>query len=141
MTSQQKKARLRKKADKLIQEVGREIFGDKGCYICGGSYSCLHHYHTKGCSSALRYDWNNLIPICAGCHHRHHNANDPRPHDEIRKRKGQDWVDELEWKRNNKKIKPGIKYYEELIELLQGIMYNKVEKQKINDLLKPYRVK
>jgi len=137
MTSQQKRARLRKKADTVIQELGRELFTK--CYICGRPISCLHHYVTKGCSSALRYDWNNLIPICAGCHHRHHSANDPRIHNEIDRRKGQEWIDELEWKRNNTTVKPGIKYYEELIETLTNLTEKK--KKDIKDLLKPYRVK
>jgi len=121
-TSQQKKSRLRKKADKILQEVGRKLFEDKGCLVCRKKYSCLHHYHTKGCSNALRYDWDNLIPICAGCHHRHHNASDPRVHDEIRRIKGQEWVDDLEFRRCNLKFEDNIRNYEKIIETLQSLI-------------------
>ena len=111
-----------KKADRLLQEVGRKLYEKKGCYVCGGVYSCLHHYHTKGCSNALRYDWNNLIPICVGCHSRHHNANDPRIHDEIRRKKGQEWVDELEWKRCNLKFDKSIQNLEKIIRTLEALL-------------------
>jgi 5-methylcytosine-specific restriction endonuclease McrA len=121
LTSQQKKSRLRKKADKLLQEVGRKLYENRGCLVCGGKYSCLHHYTPKSVSNALRYDWNNLIPICAGCHFRHHSSNDPRIHDEIRKIKGQDWVDDLEWKRCNTKFEDSIRNYEKIIATLEAL--------------------
>lgn len=53
---------LQKKADKLLQEKGREKYSK--CEVCGGKMSCLHHFFPKSTASALRYDWDNLIPIC-----------------------------------------------------------------------------
>lgn len=122
ISSQQKKAKLRKKADKLLQTVGRKLYEEKGCLICGGKYSCLHHYVPKKRSNALRYDWLNLIPICASCHFSHHSSFDPRPHDEIRRIKSQDWVDDIEWKRNNQTFKDTIENYENIIKVLEALL-------------------
>ena len=60
------KERLQKKADKLYQELGRLTYTE--CLICGGTYSCLHHFILKSQSFALRYHIENGIPICNKCH-------------------------------------------------------------------------
>lgn len=90
----------RNKADKLLQEIGRNTFDN--CLVCGGEYSCLHHYHPKSQSTTLRYDMENCIPVCVRCHFRHHNG-DPIVHQTVLKIKGQDWGDKL-----NEKKKKGI---------------------------------
>lgn len=101
-----------KKADKAMQELGRCIYEE--CMICGGEYSCLHHFFPKSTSTFLRYNLKNLVPICAGCHHRHHNANDPRIHQAVIKMRGQEWYDELESIMNtNIGINAGYTYYRE----------------------------
>ena len=51
---------LRNKCDKKMQETGRKVYSK--CLVCGMPMSCLHHVFTKSRSSALRYDWENLIP-------------------------------------------------------------------------------
>jgi hydroxymethylpyrimidine pyrophosphatase-like HAD family hydrolase len=102
---------LRKKADKLLQQWGRNTY--KFCLACGKQMSCLHHYYPKSTSSALRYDYNNLIPICNGCHFRHHNG-DPSIHNTINEKKGDQWLAELKKKKENI-IKISVKYYEEII--------------------------
>lgn len=81
------------KLDKLIQEKGRLTY--KSCLVCGGEMSCLHHYFPKSTSSNLRYNFLNLIPICVGCHLRHHKKGDPRIQNIINKRKGEKWLKEL----------------------------------------------
>lgn len=122
ISSQQKKAKLRKKADRLLQEVCRKLYSKKGCEICGGEYSCVHHFTPKSCSNTLRYDFNNLIRICASCHFRHHSSNDPRIHAEILNIKDKDWYDELEFKRNNIVWKDNIKTYEGIIKTLEALL-------------------
>jgi len=109
---------LRNKADKKLQEVGRNVY-DK-CMICGGEYSCLHHFFPKGRSTTLRYCWENCIPICHGCHLRHHTG-DPRIHAEVIKIKGQDWYDDLEYRHNNIITKPSKTFYTETLEKLSKI--------------------
>lgn len=90
---------IKRSLDKLLQEVGRKIY--TYCEICGGEYSCLHHYYPKSMSSSLRYHSPNLIPICAGCHFRHHKGA-PEIHERINEIRGEDWRRELV----NEKYKP-----------------------------------
>ena len=114
-TTQQKKARLRKKADKMLQELGRRTYDS--CLICGKPMSCLHHYYPKSTCSALRYDWENLVPICQGCHFSHHNGN-PAIHNKVNEIKGKKWLEDLEAKKRNGFVKTTIDYYENVIRLL-----------------------
>jgi 5-methylcytosine-specific restriction endonuclease McrA len=83
-----------KKADKKLQEIARDVYADKGCMICGGEYSCVHHYIPKSRSTALRYDWDNLIPICARCHQTHH-CGDATVHARVDLLKGEEWLENL----------------------------------------------
>lgn len=86
----------RNKADRLFQEIGRKLY--KECMICGGEYSCLHHYWPKATSTALRYDLENAVPICCGDHLKHHTGN-PRPHETVVLIRGKEWADRLDQKR------------------------------------------
>lgn len=103
MKSQEKKPKLksvkylRKKADRVLQDWGRRQ--NRKCEICGGKYSCLHHFFPKSKSNNLRYDKDNLIFICVGCHFSHHNG-DPRPHASVLERRGQEWYKTLLQKKN-----------------------------------------
>ena len=121
VTSQKKKSRLKKKADRRLQELGRELY-DK-CLVCGKPMVCLHHYHGKSKCSALRYDLSNCIPICHGCHMGHHTG-DPNIHNKINEIKGTEWVQELEIKRRTLFIKESIGYYENIIKSLNTCSSN-----------------
>ena len=81
-----------KKADRVLQELGRKKF-DK-CEICGADMSCLHHYYPKSSAGNLRYNWLNLIPICQGCHFRHHNGF-PEIHNTVNRLRGDNWLADL----------------------------------------------
>ena len=101
-------AKLRNECDKLLQQKGRLKYND--CEICNKPMNCLHHFFPKSMSSKLRYDWNNLIPICNGCHMRHHSAGDPSIHMTIVEKRGYSWYEKLDMVRH-KTIKVNIKYY------------------------------
>lgn len=103
---------LRNKCDRLVQEWGRDKYSR--CLVCGKPISCLHHYYPKSVSSVLRYNENNLIPICQGCHLMHHNG-DPRIHARILEIKGIDWHKELT-KKKEQIIKINQGYYKKIIE-------------------------
>ena len=121
-TSAKKKPKistLRNKADKLFQEIGRLSYNK--CIVCGGEYSCLHHYHPKSSCSALRYDLQNGVPICQGCHLKLHCGN-PDIQNAINMNMGLAWVEELEWKKYNIKVKTNDEYYKTTIELLNTII-------------------
>jgi len=94
LSTQAKRKKLRAKADKIYQQVGRLLYGDTGCLICGGEYCALHHYHPKSTSSALRYNLSNGIPICVSCHCRIHSSDSPILNNAILKIKVIEWADE-----------------------------------------------
>ena len=102
----------RKLADAEMQQWGRRTY--KKCFVCPKKMVCLHHYYPKSTSTSLRYDENNLIPICAGCHFSHHNGN-PAIHNKINHIKGIQWLKQLQSK---KEIitKTNIKYYKSILE-------------------------
>jgi hypothetical protein len=106
---------LRNKADRLYQELGR-LLADK-CEVCSGEYSCRHHYFPKSMCSNLRYDINNGIALCAGCHLRHHSG-DPTIHRTVEKQRGDKWYKDLLVKKNTY-VKTDKKFYEEKIKELQ----------------------
>lgn len=81
------------KADKLLQEIGRQRFSK--CEACGKPMSCLHHYYPKSSAGHLRYNWLNLIPICQGCHFKHHKGN-PDIHNTINAKRGDKWLKDLQ---------------------------------------------
>ena len=108
----------RNKCDRLIQEIGREVY--EKCLICGQPVSCLHHYYPKSTCTALRYDWDNLIPLCQGHHFSHHNGN-PEIHNLVNKKKGDEWLERLTIKKHTKKVYDGITWYREMFEWLEEI--------------------
>ena len=102
----------RRKADRLLQEWGRRTY--KQCMVCEKKLSCLHHYYPKSKSSALRYDKGNLIPICNGCHLKHHTG-DPKIHNTVNAIRGAEWLKKLEKKKEGY-VKTNIGYYKKIIE-------------------------
>ena len=119
MTTNDKKKRLRNKCNALLQEYGRLLY-DR-CLICGGAYSCLHHHYTKASSTALRYDLDNCLPFCAGCHLQWHNGSNPEIMSKLLKIKGQKWHDDLT-RRKTTITKTSLKYYEEQKERLEKLI-------------------
>ena len=114
----------RNKCDKLYQEMGRDLDYGRGCLVCSGTLSCLHHYIPKSRSTHLRYNLKNGIPICQSCHFKLHNS-DPTIQNEINRIKGDDWIKEIEAEyRKGIGMSAGVTYYKE--------MYKKLS------LLKPY---
>jgi len=116
-----KKTRLMKKADKLLQELGRIVYDT--CLSCKKQSSVLHHYIPKSRSSFLRYNLKNCIPLCNGCHFAHHNG-DPKIHNRINEALGKEWYQELE-AQQRQAIKKGFKfniaYLENTIEVLEAL--------------------
>ena len=110
-----------KQADRLLQELGRKKF--QYCEVCGREMSCLHHYYPKSSAGNLRYNWLNLIPICQGCHFRHHNGY-PEIHNKVNDFRGEDWLKELQEARKIPNPECNTKrYYEAKIEELKNELY------------------
>jgi len=118
MTPQQKKRKQQNKCDRIIQEIGRETY--KNCYVCGGVYSCLHHFIPKSRSNKLRYDWENLIPICSHCHSLHHQYKDSTIHAKIQLKKGEEWAKSL-IKKQQEIVQTTLGYYKKIYENLKKL--------------------
>jgi len=103
----------RNKADKLFQIWFRAKYPN--CELCEKPSICGHHFFPKSSSSALRYEEENMIPVCVGCHLGFHSARASQFIGAIIKSRGQDWFDQLT-RRRTKIMKVGVKYYKEIIE-------------------------
>ena len=108
-----KKRRLQLKCDRLLQEIWRKE--NPKCEVCGKPTQVSHHFITKGSCSALRYDFDNLIPLCNGCHMKIHQGSDSEIIVNIKDKRGDEWFKELQRKRWKTVVKTDIKYYEDLI--------------------------
>ena len=106
---------MRRKCDKMLQEIGRTMYNK--CLVCGKPMSCFHHYYCKSSCSALRYDFQNLIPICQGCHLQLHTGN-PAIQNAINRIKGKEWLEELEAKKRNLTVSTTLGYYKNIEEQL-----------------------
>lgn len=84
--------RLKKKADKALQDYHRSLQLD--CECCGAPADVQHHHCPKSRSSYLRYDGRNLIALCQGCHYKHHKG-DVEVSYQYRIKKAANWEQDL----------------------------------------------
>lgn len=109
---------LRNKCDKLMQEIGTNKH--KTCFICSKQTQVMHHFIPKSVSAVLRYNWDNLIPLCNGCHWKIHGSGDPEYEQAIIRAKGMTWYMKLRYKRREI-IKINKEYYETVYEELLAV--------------------
>jgi|TARA_Y100000034_G_scaffold43202_1_gene52755 5-methylcytosine-specific restriction endonuclease McrA len=107
--------RLRNKADRLLQEKNRRE--NARCMVCDKECTVGHHFWPKSTSSRLRYEMDNIVPLCQGCHLRHHSG-DPTIHAKVLEERGKDWYKKLDSIRREV-TKQSIKYFEDVIEKLK----------------------
>jgi 5-methylcytosine-specific restriction endonuclease McrA len=94
----EKVSKLKRKADKVLQL--KYVPLNPTCFVCNGETSEMHHYIPKSQSNNLRYDPDNLIPLCKKCHSRHHLSGDPSIVSTIVLKKGKEWVAGLQAKKS-----------------------------------------
>lgn len=107
--------KLQKECDGIMQEINRK--NNPACEVCGQSCDTGHHFFPKSTSARLRYEFDNLIPICHGCHMQHHQAGNPRIHQTIIQRRGQEWYDRMN-RLSREPIKVNREYYQVIKEKL-----------------------
>ena|SRR3990167_1499166 len=89
------KQKLQKETDRLLQETVRKL--NPHCIVCGKPEQVGHHHHPKSVSNRLRYELKNIVPLCHGCHMRHHQAHDPTIQEKYTERMGgEKWKEELQ---------------------------------------------
>lgn len=115
-------SKLQKKCDQLMQQIYTKKYPK--CDICGEPTYCMHHFIEKSRSNRLRYEEENLIPLCFKCHYGVHNACAGRPLGNIirsyncidaiiNKRGGKQWKEKME-KLGREERKTNLAYYEEV---------------------------
>lgn len=112
--------KLQHECDKKMQILGKLKFPRSE--VSGLPTEVMHHFHPKSVSSALRYDWDNLIPLTNGEHMRHHQANDPIVHGSVIEKRGRVWYDKLLKRRYMETIKVNVAYYKSVKERLDKEM-------------------
>ena len=108
-----KLAYFRKKADRLMQDYFTKKYPN--CEMCGKPVSCMHHFHPKSVSSALRYYEPNLIPVCNGCHLGFHSQRSAQMASRLIAKRGVEWSNDL-LKKKEQIIKTNQTYYKEIID-------------------------
>lgn len=93
--SKQPLPKLKRKADRQLQDFFREKYPNQKCLVCGKRAELQHHFIEKSLSAGLRFELNNLIPLCHSCHFRHHQVGDSQIVAVILRKKGQKWADNL----------------------------------------------
>jgi len=107
---------LRNKADTLFQK--KIVSENPYCLICGKPTACGHHFIPKSLSARLRYDENNMIPICMGCHLKIHRSGDPSVVRTILQKNGEEWANDLQ-KRRREPVRINKGYLKGIIEGLK----------------------
>lgn len=64
---------VRKELDRLWQQAVMARDGSR-CQLCGATGYAGHHVFTKGSSLATRWDLDNGIAVCLGCHYAIHSS-------------------------------------------------------------------
>ena len=112
---------MRNKCDKLLSPIIKlqhpECFL-KGAQSCAFHSQVAHHHIKKSRSSALRYDLENLIPLCNACHMMLH-QNESKWVLELIERKGIEWAQSL--KAKDVMVKTDVHFYIEHHKRLEGI--------------------
>lgn len=118
---------LRNKTDALLTPIIKKKYPK--CMLCpfmtparGSETQVAHHHVHKSKSTALRYELDNLIPLCNPCHQALHH-NESYWASVIVKMKGIEWFNGLEVKKNAI-IKVDRFFYQENYNRLKEILDN-----------------
>lgn len=120
-----RKTKLKEKANALLQAINRAEH--EHCEECGELNEVGHHFIMVSHCADLRYDMENVIPLCTVCHFLHH-LGKPCLDVPITRRHGDEWRDRLERLRleaherlnTPEQTKTNIAYYLEVIERLEA---------------------
>lgn len=83
--------RLKKKADRALQDFYRREYPNARCESCPAPFQLMHHAIEKSACAGLRFEESNLVFLCHKCHARHHLRGDPEVMAEVCFGRGQEW--------------------------------------------------
>ena len=105
----------RNRADRVFQDWFTKE--NPKCEMCGNESVCGHHFHTKGNSSRLRYEPDNMIPVCSGCHLSFHSKRSAEITSRLIAQRGIDWSNNLLVMKRDLSLRAGtLTYYKSIIE-------------------------
>lgn len=112
---------MRNKCDKLLSPIIKTQYPEcflKGAKSCNFYSQVGHHHIKKSRSSALRYDLENIIPLCNSCHMMLH-QNESKWVLELIEKKGIEWAQSL--KEKDVMVKTDVHFYIANYERLKAI--------------------
>ncbi len=98
---------MRNKCDNLLTPIIKALHPK--CLLCGHDTQVAHHHFHKSQSTRLRYELDNLINLCNGCHLKLH-MNESFWASKIVQIKGLEWFASLE-RKNQESVKADVHYY------------------------------
>lgn len=116
---------MRNKCDKLLTPIIKEIHPYcllQGSENCARVTQVAHHHVHKSNSTRLRYELENLIPLCHACHMMLH-ANESYWASKIVQIRGLEWFEALE-KKKNEIVRTDVHFYIENYERLRKLTEN-----------------
>ena len=126
-TSKDQKSKLQKQCDKLLTPIIKQLYPI--CEGCGGNTEVAHHWIEKSRSSNLRYNIDNLIPLCTSCHAKIHNRfgnsimGSIDIADTVRAKRGEEWFKRMK-QEGAKVIQVNIDWYRANLDRLQKALDN-----------------
>lgn len=114
---------IRNKADSLLTPIITKMHPNcflQGSASCAGVSQVAHHHIKKSNSSALRYNLDNLIPLCHSCHMMLH-QNESKWVTILIQKKGMEWADEMV-RKGRELVKTDVHFYIENYERLKKIL-------------------
>jgi 5-methylcytosine-specific restriction endonuclease McrA len=109
---------MRNKCDALLTPIIKNMF--PYCLLCNGKTEVAHHHIHKGASTRLRYEIDNLIPLCNHCHLALH-MQESYHASRIVSYRGLDWFNRLV-KMKQEIVKADVHYYIANYERLKSIL-------------------
>ena len=87
--------KLKQKVDRAMQDYYRREHKGFSCELCSQPYQVAHHHVPKSRSNYLRYEYDNLVFLCNGCHRKIHQG-DPGAWNKLMEVRGKEWSERIE---------------------------------------------
>lgn len=109
---------FRDKCDRMLTPIIKKR--EPRCLLCPNQTEVAHHHVHKSKSTRLRYEMENLIPLCHSCHLALH-MNESYHASRIVDIKGLEWFRKLERKKNEI-VKADINFYADYFIILSKML-------------------
>jgi hypothetical protein len=102
-----KPSTIRNKCDHLLTPIIKKMH--PSCLLCGSDTQVAHHHVHKSKSTRLRYEIDNLIPLCGSCHVKLH-QNESYWGSKVTEIRGLDWFQRID-RMGREIVKADVHYY------------------------------